>query len=331
MFRDPVCGITVDDKTSIKADIRGRTYYFCSEYDRHVFLDQTKVAYFSMEIGLINDIHTYSGGLGVLAGDVVRTSAELRIPLVAVSLVSKRGYLRQEITSDGRQIDNHDEWAPSEFMKELPVQISLSIQGRKVNVKAWMYECQSLMEGMVPVLFLDTDVEGNAPEDRELTSFLYGGDSAYRLKQEIVLGIGGFKMLEASGFKVRKYHMNEGHSGLLTLELLKQNNMDSDKVKDLCVFTTHTPVEAAHDKFPYDLVESVLGDSFPIEKLKEFSDQDALNMTSLALNLSKYVNGVSEEHEAFSNRVYPSHHISAITNGVHSHTWTSNSFRKLYD
>ena len=331
MIRDPVCGEPVDEKGAIKVDARGRTYYFCSEYNRHVFLDQTMVAYFSMEIGLTSDMHTYSGGLGILAGDVIKTSAELRIPIVGVSLVSKKGYLRQEITPDGKQIDHTDEWEPANFMKELPTRIALTIQGRRVNVKGWMYEFQNPAGGMVPVIFLDTDVEGNANDDKEITSFLYGGDETYRLKQEIVLGIGGVKMLDACGFKIRKYHMNEGHSSLLTLELLRRNDMDADRVKDLCIFTTHTPVEAAHDKFSYDMVSSVMGELISIEELKKLGDTDALNMTSLALNLSRYVNGVSEEHMAFSNSLFPSHHISAITNGVHSYSWTCESFRKLYD
>lgn len=138
-------------------------------------------------------------------------------------------------------------------------------------------------------------------------------------------------MLEALNFKVAKYHMNEGHSSLLTLELLKRNNMDSDKVKNLCIFTTHTPVEAAFDKFPYDLVEELLGDTFPIDELKKYGGQDRLNMTFLALNLSKYTNGVTKAHMEYSRKLFPGHHIMAITNGVHSYTWTSQFFRELFD
>ncbi len=138
------------------------------------------------------------------------------------------------------------------MMTELPNQVELKIQNRTVKVKAWLYDYQSPTGGLVSVLFLDTDVEGNSPEDREITCFLYGGDREYRLKQEIVLGIGGVKMLEAAGFQIGKYHMNEGHSGLLTLELLTKNGNDLDSVRDLCIFTTHTPVEAGHDKFSYE-------------------------------------------------------------------------------
>lgn len=332
MARDPICGMPLDEKeTKFKTQVRGRTYYFCREYCKHTFLEEKRIAYFSMEIGLADDIRTYSGGLGVLAGDTIRSSADLKIPLVAVSLISKKGYLKQEITREGKQIEHPAEWTPSKFMNELPTQITVQIEGREVRIKAWLYDHQSLTGGLVSILFLDTDVEGNTPEDREITSFLYGGDERYRLKQEIVLGMGGVKILEASGFKIRKYHMNEGHSSLLTLELLRKNDMNPDKVRDLCIFTTHTPVEAGHDKFPYDLVQETMGEIVPLETLKGLAGRDRLNLTRLALNLSKYVNGVTKRHKDFSMKLFPGYHISAITNGVHSFTWTCDSFRKLYD
>ena len=331
MTRDPICGMPLDEKTGFKTEVRGRTYYFCSEYCKRAFLEGERIAYFSMEIGLADDIPTYSGGLGVLAGDMIRSSADLKIPLVAVSLISKKGYFRQEITEEGKQVEHPVEWAPSKFMNELPTQVKVQIQGREVRVKAWLYDYQSLTGGLVSILFLDTDVEGNTPEDRDITSFLYGGDERYRLKQEIVLGIGGVKMLEASGFNIRKYHMNEGHSSLLTLELLRKYDGTADKVRDLCVFTTHTPVAAGHDRFPYDIVQETMREIVPLEDVKTFGGQDRLNMTLLALNLSKYVNGVAKRHRDFSKKLFPGHHIRAITNGVHSYTWTCESFRRLYD
>ena len=137
MIRDPVCGMPLTEtREEFKAEVRGKTYYFCGEYCKHVFLRGKKIAYFSMEIGLNNDIHTYSGGLGVLAGDMIKSSADLKIPLVGVTLVSRKGYLRQEI-KDGKQTESPDEWTPSELMTELPTQVELNIQNRKVRVKAW--------------------------------------------------------------------------------------------------------------------------------------------------------------------------------------------------
>jgi len=306
MIRDPVCGLPLTKtKEEFKAEVRGRTYYFCGEYCKRAFLRGKRIAYFCMEIGLNNDFHTYSGGLGVLAGDMIKSSADLKIPLVGVTLVSSKGYLRQEV-KDGKQIEHPDDWTPSYFMNELPNQVELKIQNRTVKVKAWLYDYPSPTGGLVPVLFLDTDVEGNSPEDKEITSFLYGGDRDYRLKQEIVLGIGGVKMLEAAGFKIGKYHMNEGHSCLLTLELLRNHNMELDNVRDLCIFTTHTPVDAGHDKFSYDLVQDLLGEIIPLETMKELGKE-------------------------FSLTLFPGYNISAITNGVHSFTWTCECFRRLYD
>jgi len=331
MIRDPVCGLPLaEPKEEYKAEVRGKTYYFCGEYCKHVFLHGNRIAYFSMEIGLDNNFHTYSGGLGVLAGDVIKSSADLKIPLVGVTLVSKKGYLKQEIR-EGKQIDHPDDWTPSQYMTELPKQVELKIENRSVKVKAWLYDYQSPRGSLVSVVFLDTDVEGNTPEDREITSFLYGGDIEYRLKQEIVLGIGGVKMLKAADFNIRKYHMNEGHSSLLTLELLRNNGKEVDAVRDFCIFTTHTPVAAGHDKFSYDLVQRLLGDVVPLETLKALGGQDQLNMTLLALNTSKYVNGVAKRHQEFSLSLFPGYKISAVTNGVHSFRWTCECFRKLYD
>lgn len=307
------------------------------------FTKQPKIAYFSMEIGLKNEIPTYSGGLGVLAGDTIRTSADLKLPMVAVTLLSKKGYFKQELDENGRQTELPFSWNPTEYMTLLPAKITVQIEGRNVLVQVWQYNVESLTRGNVPVFFLDTDVEGNAPQDREITFYLYGGDLAYRLKQEIVLGIGGVRMLHELGFEIKKYHMNEGHSSLLTIELLNRFKRpieevwverlvwDVERVKDLCVFTTHTPVEAGHDRFPYDLVGRILGEPIPLYVLKELGGSDYLNMTLLALNLSEFINGVAKKHVEVSRNMFPGYEISAITNGVHTYTWTCDSFKRLYD
>jgi starch phosphorylase len=331
MVKDPVCGVPVDpEATSFKVDKWGKTYYFCSHYCMRSFIETPRVAYFSMEIAVKSEIPTYSGGLGVLAGDTIRSSADLRIPLVAVTLVSRKGYLKQKITADGWQLESPDEWEPSSYTSLVPHSVDVQIAGKNVKVNAWIYDQESIMGGMVPILFLDTDVEGNSPDDREITSYLYGGDDEYRLKQEMVLGIGGYRMLHAMDVNLKKFHMNEGHSSLLTLELLKEEKMDADKVKDLCIFTTHTPVAAAFDKFPYDLVQRLLGTELPLEVLKQYGGQDRLNMTFLALSLSKFTNGVTEAHMEYSQKLFPGYHIYQVTNGVHSRTWTCEHFRKLF-
>ncbi|NOY64726.1 MAG: alpha-glucan family phosphorylase [Nitrospirae bacterium] len=307
------------------------------------FLKEPKIAYFSMEIGLKSEVPTYSGGLGVLAGDTIKSAADLNIPMVAVTLLTKKGYFKQEIDDEGNQIEIPDEWDPYTLMTPLPYRVNVFIEEREVKIGAWLYVVESVTGGRVPIIYLDTDLEENHEQDRGITHYLYGGDHAYRLKQEIVLGIGGVRMLDEIGFEIKKYHMNEGHSSLLTLELLKRYKRDIEEVWDerlvwdaesvrrLCVFTTHTPVEAGHDKFSYDLVKNIMCEVIPLDVIKTFGGQDNLNMTLLGLNLSDFINGVAKRHKEVSQDMFPGYVIHAITNGVHSYTWTHDRFKALYD
>lgn len=307
------------------------------------FTRDPRIAYFSMEIGLTNDIPTYSGGLGVLAGDTIKSAADLKVPMVAVTLVCRKGYFLQKITADGWQQELSREWKPEKFMELLPTKTLVTCEGRDVKVQAWLYRVKSPAGGEVPVLFLDTDIPGNDEEDRRITDQLYGGDQVYRLKQEIVLGLGGARILDALGFTVRKYHMNEGHASLLTLELLNRSrrpveetwderaSWDTHKVIEQCVFTTHTPVEAGHDRFPYEMVQRVMGEIVPLPILKDLAGMDVLNTTVLAMNLSRYVNGVAKKHGEISKVLFPGYEIHAITNGIHPFTWASPYFVNLYN
>jgi glycogen phosphorylase len=307
------------------------------------FATEPMIAYFSMEIGIRHDIPTYSGGLGILAGDTIKSGADLKLPMVAVTLISRKGYFTQEIDAQGLQHEKPVIWDPARSMELLPEKVTVQIEGRDVHIQAWMYRQVSPTGGLVPIFFLDTDVPENTPEDRGITDYLYGGDHRYRIKQEVVLGMGGVRLLHALEIHIKKYHMNEGHAAFLALELLlrfkrdiesvwdEHSIWDTGRVRDLCVFTTHTPVEAGHDKFPYPLVKQVMGDILPIDFLQEIAGKDNLNMTLLALNLSKYINGVAKKHGAVSQHMFPGYHIHAITNGVHSFTWTCEDMAKLYD
>lgn len=307
------------------------------------FTHEPRIAYFTMEIALQNEIPTYSGGLGVLAGDTIRSAADLDLPMVTVSLVSRDGYFRQTIDSEGRQHEQADQWDPGAWTKPLHARVAVPIEGQHIWVGGWFYVLKGHMGGRQPVILLDTDLAENSAEDRQLTHYLYGGDPAYRLKQEIVLGIGGARMLHALGFTLRQYHMNEGHSALLTLQLLRnyaypaadvragEPSYDIPRIRELCNFTTHTPIEAGHDKFSYDLVERTLGDFIDASTLRHLAGADALNMTRLALNLSEYVNGVAKRHAETSRKMFPGYRVNAVTNGVHPFTWAAPSFRKLYD
>lgn len=307
------------------------------------YIDEPKIAYFSMEIGIRDDMPTYSGGLGVLAGDTVRSAADLDLPFVAVTLISRKGYFRQEIDEKGRQIELPALWKPSAFMTAMREKVYITIEGRAVYIQAWVYFVESLRGGNIPVIFLDTDLPENSSEDRGLTDFLYGGDENYRIKQEAILGIGGVRMLNSLGFRIKKYHMNEGHAAFLILELLHEHKKDIEEVwdeshvwdfeavKELCVFTTHTPVEAGHDKFSYDLYNRVLGGYFPEKILRRLAGEGYLNTTLLGVNQSKYVNGVAKKHGMVSQVMFPGYRINAITNGVHSYTWTSENMKKVFD
>jgi len=307
------------------------------------FLRRTRIAHFSMEIAISPEMHTYSGGLGVLAGDTARSSADLDLPIVFVSLVSRTGFVRQEIDERGDQIAKPDPWRPETWFQPLEAMIAVKIEGREVWIRSWLYELKCPLGHGVPVLLLDTDLDQNSAEDREITNYLYGDNASYRLKQEIVLGIGGAAMLRALGFTIRTYHLNEGHAALLTIYLLREFPRseediipgdplyEHEQVRECCVFTTHTPVAAAFDKFPYPLVESILGDYIEIEELKLLAGADRLNMTQLALNLSGYVNGVSERHAQTTAQIFPGYRVHAITNGVHAPTWTHARFARLFE
>ena len=307
------------------------------------YTEISRIAYFSMEIGLTTEIPTYSGGLGVLAGDTIKSAADLKLPLVAVTLLSRKGYFRQTFSEEGWQQESVVDWRPEDLLELLPGKALVTIESRDVKVQAWMYRVQSPTGGEVPVLFLDTDIPGNLPEDRKITDHLYGGDKSYRLKQEIVLGIGGVRLLQILGFQVRKYHLNEGHASLLTLELLNHHrrpvedtwderaSWDTTAVQEKCVFTTHTPVEAGHDRFPYDLVARIMGEVIPLKLLNELGGKDELNMTMLALNLSHFVNGVAKKHGEVSQALFPGFKIHAITNGIHPFTWASPYLMPLFD
>lgn len=305
--------------------------------------DNSKIAYFTMEIGLTPDLPTYSGGLGVLAGDTIKSASDLKLPMVVVTLLHRKGYFDQTLTADGWQEEHEVAWDPSALTSLQDATVHITIEGRPVAVRAWRYDVESPTGGVIPVYFLDTDVEGNDENDRGLTGQLYGGDHLHRLKQEVVLGIGGVRMLDELGIEVKKFHMNEGHAALLTVELLRRGKRplqqvwderlqwDDETVRSMCVFTTHTPVAAGHDRFSYEEVNQVLGDTVDYDLLRELGGEDALNMTMLALNLSRYVNGVAKKHGEVSQNMFHGYAIHAITNGIHSHTWTCPAFRELFD
>lgn len=301
------------------------------------------VVYFSMEVGLESEMPTYSGGLGVLAGDNLRAAADLGVQVIGMTLLYHKGYFRQHLDAKGNQSESPVRWTPEEFLEPLAERTTVTIEGRKIQVRLWRNTIQGITGATVPVYFLDTDLPENSDYDRTLTDYLYGGDTYYRLCQEIVLGFGGITALRALGYDdVHVYHLNEGHSAFLGLALLdeaagnevtqQQTMSHLEAVRRQCVFTTHTPVPAGQDRFALDMVRRVLGDrhSALLEKAGCLLD-GTLNMTHMALVFSSYINGVSMRHEKISRGMYPSYPINSVSNGVHSLTWTALPFQQLYD
>jgi starch phosphorylase len=314
-----------------------------TQHENDVNFDITarKIAYFSMEIALSKALPTYSGGLGMLAGDTLRSAADTGANLVAVSLVHRRGYFQQHLSPEGQQTETEVVWNP-ETLPSAGRTISIMLQGREITIQAWRFDVVGVTGHIIPVFLLDTDVEGNDPWDRKLTDHLYGGDTYYRLCQEAVLGLGGIHLLHALGCEPEVCHMNEGHAALLTVGLLEAGmsplpvtqatEADAEIVKQQCVFTTHTPVPAGHDKFGVDQMLQVLGHerASVIDRFGALHN-GLLNMTYLALRFSRYVNGVAMQHGKVSQQMFPEYTVHAITNGVHAATWLSPAFKVLFD
>ncbi|MDO8988760.1 MAG: alpha-glucan family phosphorylase [Sideroxyarcus sp.] len=309
------------------------------------------IAYFTMEIGLTEAMPTYAGGLGILAGDTVRSAADLGIPMVVVTLLHRKGYFTQKLDATGWQREEDVVWPVAELLQEMQPRCAIEIEGRPVQVRAWKYEVKGAGGYIVPVYFLDTDLSENAEPDRSITDHLYGGDPHYRLCQEIVLGMGGVRMLRALGYMaIKRFHMNEGHAALLTLELAYELSKQAwdlayeqmqhtvrpelmQMVKPKCIFTTHTSVPAGHDKFPLELVHQVntgYGDAFA-ELERGFCPENELNMTYLALENSHYINGVAKRHGKVTQQMFSKYEIHSITNGVHAATWATPPIAQLFD
>lgn len=288
------------------------------------------VAYFTMEIGLTSEIPTYAGGLGMLAADLMLSAADMGVAAACMTVRWQHGYMHQAIHKDGTQQYEQTGWEPKKHMALLPQKVKVHLEGRDVTVGAWQLTIKRNGHE-VPVIFLDTDVPENTPEDRSITSHLYGGDGFMRLRQEAVLGIGGVRMLRALGYAdIGTFHMNEGHAAFLTLELLRERNFVDADVRKSCAFTTHTPVAAGHDVFPYDMAWKILGDNIPWH-IKKLAGDDALSMTKLAMHLSRKSFAVSKVHGMVSNRMFPGEDIGYITNGVHLPRWASPEMQALFD
>lgn len=304
--------------------------------------DRPIVAYFSMEIALESSMPTYSGGLGVLAGDTLRAAADLGLHVVGVTLLHRRGYFHHRVDSLGRQSEEPVSLAVDDFLEPMEPRATVELEGRPVQIRAWRYRLKGAAGHVVPVYRLDSNLKENTVQDRTVTDVLYGGDDRYRLRQEGVLGLGGVRMLRALGYRrIRRFHLNEGHAALLILALLEEESAlhgeriapSPEAIETIavrCVFTTHTPVPAGHDQFSLDLVRHVLGERL-VGWLKACGQDPIVNLTDLALRCSQFINGVAMKHGEVSRTLFPGYPIRSITNGVHAVTWAAPSFHALYD
>lgn len=295
--------------------------------------DNTSVAYISMEIGLDSNIPTYSGGLGVLSGDTVRSAADLEIPMAAVCLCYSSGYFFQLFNEAGEQKEKEVEWNFFYEFDKVEKPICIKIENREVKVSAWLYKVIGQSGHVLPVYLLTTDVEGNEPWMKKMTGSLYDSTSRWnRIVQEIILGIGGVRLLNSLGYKnIKTYHLNEGHGSFATVELFNMYKGDIEKIKSSVVFTTHTPVAAGHDRFDQSLVTKVFEKRIP-EQIRKFGeDNGQFNMTYLGMNLSRYRNAVSKKHAEITKQMFPNYEIDYITNGIHLPFWISKPFRKMFD
>jgi starch phosphorylase len=330
-------------------------------HEHHPDAGNCRVAYFSAEFGIHESIPVYSGGLGVLAGDHLKSASDLGLPLVGVGLMYRLGYFRQYLNPDGWQQERYPEndfynlpLIPENGPDGKPLLVGVPFPGREVKFRVWRIQV-----GRVPLYLLDTNVPQNSPEDREITGQLYGGDNDMRIRQEMILGIGGMRALRALGQTPTVCHMNEGHSAFLGLErirvLMEEQNLTFDEAREAVaagnVFTTHTPVPAGNDRFSPELIGKYLGPYVPALKL-EWQDFLALGrenpkdhgelfcMTVLALKLANVSNGVSKLHGRVSRKMWRNIWpdlpevevpITSITNGVHSFSWVSPEIAQLYD
>ncbi len=292
-----------------------------------------KIAYFSAEIGISSSLPTYSGGLGVLAGDHIKAAADAELPMCAVTLLYKEGYFQQRLDSNGFQTETYTRFDPEPLLVRENPKFTMRLRERNVWVQAYRYDYKGLTGHKIPVYFLDTDLEENFDDDRIITMRLYSGDKNHRILQEAVLGFGGMRLLGALGYNsIETFHMNEGHCAFLTLELYEQYKHDRAKVQSLCHFTTHTPVPAGHDHFNIARCDKLLHGLLPTDLgLPSLVQNSRMHMTELGLYFSRSANGVSKLHGKVAQEQFQDFKIDAITNGVYHPFWVGRSLRELFD
>lgn len=289
-----------------------------------------KIAYFSMEVALEEGLETYAGGLGILAGDLLRSAHDLGLPMIGLSLLNNKGYFDQSLDKTGEQTELPEKNFDFSRLKKMPQTIRVNIGTDEVVVGAWQY----LIDSEAPIYLLDTNIPENKAEYQNLTSSLYGGDKEYRLKQEIILGRGGVKMLSELGYDIHKFHINEGHGIMAAIELFSLSTQvsEAEKIKEVrkkIVFTIHTSIKAAQDILAAETIIKNIPD-FPVN-LPGITKENKISLTDVGVYFSNYVSGVSLSHKNVLEKIFPDIDVHAVTNGVRALTWTAPEFQALYD
>ena len=305
--------------------------------EHEVFSNMKAMDYYHyLPVRNILDLPIYSGGLGVLAGDSLKSSADLKISLVGIGILWSKGYFKQKFWfRSGGQMPDIISWDPDSYPGLIPLipRIKIQLSGQEVTLKLWKYYVYSYdLKSVIPLVLLDSNIEENPPYFRELTEQLYRSTNNWiKICQRAILGIGGVKALQALGYSINKYHLNEGHAALAFLEMAK--DQDPEKIKKQFAYTCHTPVEAGHDRFDMQELEAALG-SDKIDLVRRFGRDEKhphlANLTMLAINTSNTVNGVAKKHGEVMRIQFPKYkdHIKSITNGIHSHTWMTKPIRE---
>ncbi len=293
------------------------------------------IAYFVMECAVDSRIPTYSGGLGILAGDTLQSFADLEVPAVCITLLWKNGFTNQKLSNDGTQLDSVQEWDVERYMQPTNIKIKMPLGDKDITITAYKYTIESTKgDNEIDAYFLTPDVPENDHETRKICDRLYIEGGLTRLKQEIILGIGGYEMLKAIKYKPFLYHINESHSAFLIASLMKDMN-DLNRVKSRVVFTTHTPIPAAFDKFAMKDVASMLGRYCDKQVLydiyqEKLEDNDELNLSWLAIKNAKNVVAVSRKHKFVSEQIFEGYRLKYVTNGIHHIKWASAHHKMLY-
>ena len=291
------------------------------------------IAYFSAEVGISSSLPTYSGGLGVLAGDHIKASGDMGLGMCAITLLYKEGYFKQRVDEEGVQTETYPKFDPHPLLKKLDIKFTLRLRERDVWIQVYQFDYIGQNGHIIPIYFLDTDCEDNFDDDKIITLRLYSGDKDHRILQEAILGFGGMNLLnELKQHEIKTYHMNEGHCSFLVLDLLDKNKGDIEKVRSLCHFTTHTPVPAGHDHFAYPRVKKLLRGLLPENlELPSLVQNGRFHMTELGLYFSRTANGVSKLHGVVAQNQFEWKNIGHITNGVHHSYWMGSPLKRLFD